>query len=145
MTTTEARGVVRVYWRPGCPYCAMLRLGLRSARGPAEWVNIWDDEGAAARVRAITGGDETVPTVVVGARAMVNPSVRQVVAALRAGQPGRLPGPGARPGSWLTRAAGFLTRRRPRQDHAANGPDEPPHPDGEAPPDPRSAGAMPRR
>ncbi|MGH3184089.1 MAG: glutaredoxin domain-containing protein, partial [Streptosporangiaceae bacterium] len=35
--------VVRVYWRPGCPFCAMLRLGLRSARVRAEWANIWDD------------------------------------------------------------------------------------------------------
>ena len=34
---------------------------------PATWVNIWEDRAAAARVRAITGGDETVPTVEVGA------------------------------------------------------------------------------
>jgi len=51
---------VLVHWRPGCPYCATLRLGLRSARVPATWVNIWEDRAAAARVRAITGGDETV-------------------------------------------------------------------------------------
>ncbi len=108
---TGAPGAVRVYWRPGCPYCAMLRLGLRGARVRAEWVNIWDDQAAAARVRAITGGDETVPTVVVGARAMVNPSARQVVAAVRAGQPGALPERGTRPASWLARAAGFVTRR----------------------------------
>jgi glutaredoxin len=66
MLAAGAPGGVLVYWRPGCPYCAMLRLGLRSARVPAEWVNIWEDRAAAARVRAITGGDETVPTVVVG-------------------------------------------------------------------------------
>jgi glutaredoxin-like protein len=107
-------GAVRVYWRPDCPFCAMLRLGLRGARVPAEWVNIWDDQAAAARVRAITGGDETVPTVVIGTRAMVNPSARQVIAAVRAGQPGILPARGTPPASRLARAAGFLTRRRPR-------------------------------
>ena len=101
---------VRVYWRPGCPYCAMLRLGLRAARVPAEWVNIWEDHGAAARVRAITGGDETVPTVVVGTQAMVNPSARQVVAAARDAQPGAFPPAGTR-ASWLARLAGLLGRR----------------------------------
>lgn len=104
---------VRVYWRPGCPYCAVLRLGLRAARVPAEWVNIWEDDGAAARVRAITGGDETVPTVVVGTQAMVNPSARQVVAAARDAQPGTLPPAGARE-SWLARLAGSVGRRWPQ-------------------------------
>jgi len=88
---TSAAAAVLVYWRPGCPYCAMLRLGLRSARVPATWVNIWEDRVAAARVRAITGGDETVPSVVVGVRAMVNPSARQVIAAVGGGQPGTGP------------------------------------------------------
>jgi len=92
----------------------MLRLGLRSARVPAEWVNIWEDCAAAARVRAITGGDETVPTVVVGTQAMVNPSARHVVAAVRDAQPGTLPWVGSRATSWLARLAGFLGRRRPR-------------------------------
>lgn len=75
-----------MYWRPGCPYCAMLRLGLRIARVRAEWVNIWEDQTAAARLRAITGGDETVPTVILGGQAMINPSARQVIAAARARQ-----------------------------------------------------------
>jgi hypothetical protein len=30
----------------------MLRLGLRSARVAAEWVNIWEEPAAAAQVRA---------------------------------------------------------------------------------------------
>src|SRR5215470_8085225 len=107
-------GAVRVYWRPGCPYCAMLRLGLRGARVPAEWVNIWEDSAAAARVRAITGGDEAVPTVEVGARAMVNPSARQVIAAIGDGQPGARPPAGTRAASWLARVAGFVSRWRPR-------------------------------
>jgi len=108
-----APGAVRVYWRPGCPYCAMLRLGLRGARVPAEWVNIWEDAAAAARVRAITGGDEIVPTVVVGTSAMVNPSAGQVVAAIREAHPGALPPAGGRVASWLTRMAGLASRGRP--------------------------------
>jgi len=107
-------GAVRVYWRPGCPYCAMLRLGLRAARVPAEWVNIWEDRAAAARVREITGGDETVPTVEVGARALVNPSAWQVAAAVQDGQPGILPSAGTRATSGLARVAGWVSRWRPR-------------------------------
>jgi mycoredoxin len=103
---------VLVYWRPGCPYCATLRLGLRRARVPATWVNIWEDRAGAARVRAITGGDETVPTVEVGARAMVNPSARQVAEAVGEGQPGTRPSVGA--AAWLSRMAG-LFGRRPRR------------------------------
>jgi hypothetical protein len=48
-------------------------------------VNIWDDPAAAARVRSVAGGNETVPTVFVGDQVMVNPTVREVLIA--AGQP----------------------------------------------------------
>ena len=102
--------LVRVYWRPGCPYCAMLRLGLRGARLTAEWGNIWEDRSAAAAVREITGGDETVPTVVVGAKTMVNPSARQVVAAARAARPGA-DSKASGPKFWLKRAVTLLARR----------------------------------
>jgi len=105
---------VLVYWRPGCPYCAMLEVRLRCAQVPATWVNIWEDRAAAERVRAINGGDETVPAVVVGTRAMVNPSARQVIAAVRKGQPGTRPTEGTRAAVRLARLAGFLSRR-PRQ------------------------------
>jgi hypothetical protein len=100
----------------------MLRLGLRRARVRAEWINIWDDPAAAAEVRDITGGDETVPTVVVGTQAMVNSSAQQVIAAVRAGQPGVLPAQGIRLASRLGQAAGVLTRRRPRLGHAVDEP-----------------------
>jgi mycoredoxin len=118
-SATENFGVVRVYWRPGCPFCAMLRLGLRSARVRSEWVNIWEDGAAAARVRAITGGDETIPTVVVGTKTTVNPSARQVIAAVRAGQAGIVSADGTHPASWMARAADLLARREPRRGHAA--------------------------
>lgn len=75
---------VEVLWRPGCPFCSSLRRGLRRAGIATVEHDIWADPSAAARVRTATGGDETVPTVVIGSTAMVNPSVRQVRTALRA-------------------------------------------------------------
>jgi len=75
---------VEVLWRPGCGYCARLRRGLRRAGIATEEHDIWADPAAAARVRAATGGSETVPTVFVGERALVNPTVGEVAAALRA-------------------------------------------------------------
>jgi hypothetical protein len=41
-------------------------------------INIWDDPDAAAFVRSVADGNETVPTVVVGDVHMVNPSARRV-------------------------------------------------------------------
>ncbi|MCV7151068.1 glutaredoxin domain-containing protein [Mycolicibacterium pyrenivorans] len=73
---------VEVLWRPGCPFCSRLRRGLRRRGIATTEINIWDDPGAAERVRAVTGGDETVPTVFVGTTALVNPSVRDVVNAV---------------------------------------------------------------
>jgi glutaredoxin len=75
---------VEVFWRPGCPFCSRLRSGLRRAGVSTVERNIWSDPEAAARVREVTGGDETVPTVLVGSRSLVNPSVSAVVSALRA-------------------------------------------------------------
>lgn len=80
--TTRPR--VEVLWRPGCPYCSRLRRGLRRAGVETVEHDIWADPSAAARVRKVTGGDETVPTVVIGRQAMVNPSVAQVQAAVLA-------------------------------------------------------------
>lgn len=71
-----------VYWRPGCPFCVKLKLGLRLTRTPHRLVNIHEDADAAAVVRAHNGGDELVPTVDVGGRFLSNPSVSAVRAAL---------------------------------------------------------------
>lgn len=75
---------IEVLWRPGCPYCSRLRRGLRRAGVTTVERDIWSDPDAAARVRAATGGDETVPTVLIGGRALVNPSVPDVLAAVGA-------------------------------------------------------------
>ena len=84
---SDPREVV-VYTRPGCPYCLLLRARLRRAGLAFREVNIWEDPDAAAFVRSVAGGNETVPTVVVGHVRMVNPSARRVrAAATRAGGP----------------------------------------------------------
>lgn len=70
-----------VYWRPGCGFCSMLLRGLDRAEVTYRMVNIWDDPEAAAFVRSVARGNETVPTVAVGEIAMVNPSVKDVLAA----------------------------------------------------------------
>lgn len=72
--------LVEVYWRPGCPFCMLLLPPLRRSGLQIREVNIWEDPQAAARVRDAADGCETVPTVFIGGRALVNPSVRQVMA-----------------------------------------------------------------
>jgi glutaredoxin len=62
-----------VYWRPGCVYCLRLRMRLGRRAHRAHWVDIWRDPEAAAAVRAVNDGNETVPTVVVAGRSHVNP------------------------------------------------------------------------
>ncbi|MFI6234938.1 glutaredoxin domain-containing protein [Micromonospora sp. NPDC050784] len=62
-----------VYWRPGCHYCLRLRFSLGRLARRAHWVDIWHDPAAAAAVRAVAGGNETVPTIVLGDQAVVNP------------------------------------------------------------------------
>jgi glutaredoxin len=65
---------VVVYHRPGCTFCARLKLILTGVRSRAVWVDIWDDSEAAAFVRSVNGGNETVPTVVIDGRPHTNPS-----------------------------------------------------------------------
>ncbi len=89
VTEAEARaaGGPIVYWRPGCPFCIRLRTTLRRDAARLQWVDIWRDPAGAATVRGITGGDETVPTVVAGERTFVNPAPSVVRALVRGSGP----------------------------------------------------------
>lgn len=87
MDSPTVADLVTVYWRPGCPFCAHLRRGLRRAGLTPSEVDIWEDPTAAATVRSIADGNETVPTVVVGDTGLVNPTVAQVLQELRAVAP----------------------------------------------------------
>jgi glutaredoxin len=73
---------VLFYWRPGCPFCFALNRRLQKRGVPLNKRNIWEDPDAAARVRELADGNETVPTVVVGQTATVNPGVTQVLDAI---------------------------------------------------------------
>ena len=75
---------VTVYWRPGCGFCGSLFRQLEAHGIGHDRVNIWHDDEAAATVRSFARGHETVPTVVVGTIGLVNPSIREVVAAVEA-------------------------------------------------------------
>ncbi|RZU75921.1 glutaredoxin [Micromonospora kangleipakensis] len=83
----QNRDGVVLYWRPRCTYCLKLWVKLRFARLPHRAVNIWRDPDAAAFVRSVADGNETVPTVTVAGRALVNPSLRQLRAAVREDAP----------------------------------------------------------
>ncbi|MEV5536956.1 glutaredoxin domain-containing protein [Saccharopolyspora shandongensis] len=82
---------VVVYTRPGCPFCTALRAGLRRQGLTFTEVDIWEDPNAAAVVRSIADGNETVPTVVVGEWQAVNPSASEVVSAVADQAPHLLP------------------------------------------------------
>lgn len=62
-----------VLWKPGCVYCEKLLMQLRSDPR-VTWVNVWRDEEANAQVRALNGGDELTPTVLLGKDVLRNPS-----------------------------------------------------------------------
>ncbi|MFB7647548.1 glutaredoxin domain-containing protein [Streptomyces sp. NPDC059095] len=89
---TEDQDGVVLYWRPLCTYCMKLRLSLLFTRLRFVKVNIWRNPDAAAFVRSVADGNETVPTVTVAGRAMVNPSKRELFEAVRAHAPRSLPG-----------------------------------------------------
>jgi mycoredoxin len=78
----DEAGIV-VYRRAGCPFCASLRRKLRRGGVATVERDIWADADAAAFVRRHAGGDETVPTVDVAGTVLVNPTLREVLAAAR--------------------------------------------------------------
>lgn len=69
-----------MYWRPGCGFCSGLFRQLERHGVPHRAVEIWGDPDAAAFVRSIARGNETVPTVTVGPVGLVNPTVHDVLA-----------------------------------------------------------------
>ncbi|OZC76651.1 hypothetical protein CH251_07225 [Rhodococcus sp. 06-462-5] len=85
------RSVPLIYWRPGCIFCLRLRVALLLRGKKAVWVNIRNDpagvepaersfNAAAARVRSVNDGNETVPTVFVGSEHRTNPNPSWVLA-----------------------------------------------------------------
>ncbi len=96
-------GMVVVYWRPGCPWCGRLLRWIDRAGLPVDLRNIWDEPDAAEELRAITGGDETVPTVNVAGVGLVNPSPKVLTAAVHEHLPGLLPEDAGQDEPWWRR------------------------------------------
>lgn len=100
-----------VFWRPACGFCSRLRHRLDGAGVPHRLVNIWEEPEGAAVVRSVTGGNETVPTVVIGPVGLVNPSLHEVLAAAAEHAPAAVPH-GYEPsepggvGGWIARTLG---------------------------------------
>ncbi len=72
-----------VYLRPGCPFCSNLISSLDRAGVIYDEVDIWDVPEAAAFVRSVANGNETVPTVVIAGVAHVNPSPQLIIDTVR--------------------------------------------------------------
>ncbi|MBS3940210.1 MAG: NrdH-redoxin [Actinobacteria bacterium] len=90
-TVPPADAAVTVFWRPGCMFCSSLLRGLERTGLAFDRVDIWEDEDAAAFVRSVADGNETVPTVRIGDLALVNPSTRDVLRAVADRDPDALP------------------------------------------------------
>ena len=82
---------IQFFTRPGCPVSAYLARRLRRLDVPVEYHDIWDDPSAAAFVRSVARGNETVPTVVIGDVVLVAPGIRHVIATAEEHAPDLLP------------------------------------------------------
>ncbi len=93
---TDAQGAptaeaIQFFTRPGCAVSASLARRLRKLDFPVEYHDIWDDPAAAAFVRSVARGYETVPTVVVGDVVLVAPGMRRLIRAAQEHAPHLLP------------------------------------------------------
>ena len=68
-----------------------LERGLTDAGVPFAKLNIWEDDAHAAFVRSVADGNETVPTLRIGATSLVNPSVNEVIDTMRQETPDLVP------------------------------------------------------
>jgi mycoredoxin len=91
MSDTPAGSPVTLYTRPGCGFSASLERGLQRWGLAFEVVDIWEDPDAAAFVRSVADGAETVPTVVVDDLALINPTARDVLRVVAERVPDHLP------------------------------------------------------
>jgi mycoredoxin len=76
---------ILVYGHEGCPMVVPVRIILNRANVLYEYINIHKDADAAARVRAINNGNESVPTLVFeDGSTLTEPSAAELSARLKA-------------------------------------------------------------
>lgn len=74
---------VTMYSTTWCGYCRRLKREMAEAGIPFREVDLDDDSSHDAKIIAKTGGYRTVPTLEVEGELLVNPSLREVEAALK--------------------------------------------------------------
>lgn len=74
--------MVTMYSTTWCGHCRRLKRALAEEGVDFREVDLDDDPTHDRRIIAATGGYRTVPTVEVGNRLLVNPTAKQVLAAL---------------------------------------------------------------
>jgi glutaredoxin len=72
----------RLYTTSRCGYCLLLKRYLSYRQIEFDEVNVDDRPEEQARLNGLTGGTQTVPTVVVGDQVLVNARGPEVLAAL---------------------------------------------------------------
>lgn len=72
---------------PWCGYCVRLKRQMEAEGIEFAEVDVDADRSHDARIVAASGGYRTVPTVEVGAKMLVNPTIVEVRAALQAAVP----------------------------------------------------------
>ncbi len=87
--TEDQTNQLLVYGRPGCPMVPPVRTYLDEAGVAYTFIDIRQSAEASAQLRALAGGFESVPTVVLpGGQVLVEPSVARLRKALKEiGQP----------------------------------------------------------
>lgn len=86
--TIQPSKPIIVYGRPGCPGLPPVLRLLDAAGASYEYIDIRQDLEAAARLRQITGGYESVPTVILpDGRTMVEPGTMKLREALQTSAP----------------------------------------------------------
>ena len=79
------------FWRPGCGFCMSLERRLKNAGVTFKKHNIWENKRDRAFVKSVAHGNETVPTLRIGSKSLVNPKPESGLT----GHEVRSPSPGA--------------------------------------------------
>lgn len=77
--------MITMYTTPWCGYCVRLKRQMSERGIPFEEIDVDATPGFDEAIKQASGGYRTVPTLKVGERLLVNPTVAEVEAALTPG------------------------------------------------------------